>query len=195
MPVPGAVCSTSERCADGCYRRSERRNLCDQHHGRKHCSSALSLCIPETPLSCAWGGWQVQARKPSWAQGTQQPIRRKLGGKAAGIAVKLPPADAAAVWSAAALGDGAELMDDEELLTEEDRARPEVPGAFAPWPASRLKPGGCCVQAEIYHFRQLTLQPTPCDTLVGVSCTVRLFCLAQRLHFWSHTGPQCNVCC
>ena len=121
-------------------------------NSRVHGSTVDLLCHyadAESVLSCAWGGWQVQARKPSWARGTQHPIRRKLGGKAAGTAVKLPPADAAAVWSAAALGDGADLMDDEELLTEEDRARPEVPGACAAWPASRLKLGGCCIPVGI----------------------------------------------
>jgi len=75
----------------------------------------------------------VQARKPSWASGAQQPIRRKLGGKANGAAVggavKIAAADASAAWGAAAMNDTADLIDDEDLLTEEDRVRPEAPVA------------------------------------------------------------------
>ena len=63
---------------------------------------------------------QVKGRKPEWAVGAQQAIKRK---KAAAV----PPAPAASIWSSINVDD-ADLLDDDELLTEADLVRPVPPG-------------------------------------------------------------------
>lgn len=72
----------------------------------------------------------VEAKKPSWAVGAQQPIQRKTKPSGQSAVSDSAASNAGALtWEAAALNSKAELIDDEDLLTDADRARPDVPVA------------------------------------------------------------------
>lgn len=97
---------------------------------RQRCGAS---CRPvESAVECMCLPSQVEARKPEWAVGAQQLIKRKAKASGKGVAHAQPPSGAsskaASAWGAFALNGDAELIDDEELLTEADLARPDVPG-------------------------------------------------------------------
>lgn len=96
---------------------------------------------------------QVEARKPEWAVGAQQPIKRKAKASGKAVAQSQPPSGAASkaatAWGAFASDGQAELIDDEELLTEADLARPDVPGihvAMHAWLDTIVNRNSVCVR-------------------------------------------------